>query len=145
MTCDEVPVMSMNDGAVRIFLNTHGKNDDEVPRRLVEFLHYVEDPERYGRNIEDSCVQKLAEQIDMLKSSQEVGVKYMRLWEELADARLEGHAEGVLEGHESGVKEERLASIRNLMETMALSSEKAMEALKVPKEERERYLKLLEK
>ena len=114
MTCDEVPGMSMNDGAARIFLNTHGKNDDEVPRRLVEFLHYVEDPERYGKNIEDSRVRKLADQIDMLKSSQEVGVKYMRLWEELADARLEGH--------ESGVAEERLASIRNLMETMALSA-----------------------
>jgi len=137
MTCDEVPGMSMNDGAARIFLNTHGKNDDEVPRRLVEFLHYVEDPERYGKNIEDSRVRKLADQIDMLKSSQEVGVKYMRLWEELADARLEGH--------ESGVAEERLASIRNLMETMALSAEKAMEALKVPKEEREKYLELLEK
>ena len=137
MSCDEVPGMSMNDGAARIFLNTHGKNDDEVPRRLVEFLHYVEDPERYGKNIEDSRVRKLADQIDMLKSSQEVGVKYMRLWEELADARLEGH--------ESGVAEERLASIRNLMETMALSAEKAMEALKVPKEEREKYLELLDK
>ena len=27
MTCDEVPGLSMGDGAVRIFLNTHGKND----------------------------------------------------------------------------------------------------------------------
>lgn len=30
--------------------------------------------------------RKLASQIEMLKGSQEVGVKYMRLWEELAEA-----------------------------------------------------------
>lgn len=83
MSCDEVPGLSLNDGAVRIFLNTHGRNDDEVSPGLVEFLHYAENPEQYGKNIRDSRVQKLAEQMDMLKSSQEVGVKYMRLWEEL--------------------------------------------------------------
>ena len=30
MTCDEVPGMALNDGAVRIFLNTDVENDDEV-------------------------------------------------------------------------------------------------------------------
>ena len=42
MTCDEVPGMAMDDGAIRIFLNTHGENDEEVTSELVEFLHYVE-------------------------------------------------------------------------------------------------------
>ena len=135
MTCDEVPGMAMNDGVVRIFLNTHGKNDDEVSQGLVEFLHYVENPERYGKNIEDSRVRKLADQIDMLKSSQEVGVKYMRLWEELAEARLEGR--------EIGTTEAIITSIKNLMETMDLPVSKAMDALKIPEEERENYLKLL--
>ena len=135
MTCDEVPGMAMNDGVVRIFLNTHGKNDDEVSQGLVEFLHYVENPERYGKNIEDSRVRRLADQIDMLKSSQEVGVKYMRLWEELAEARLEGR--------EIGTTEAIITSIKNLMETMDLPVSKAMDALKIPEEERENYLKLL--
>ena len=135
MTCDEVPGMAMNDGVVRIFLNTHGKNDDEVSQGLVEFLHYVENPERYGKNIEDSRVRRLEDQIDMLKSSQEVGVKYMRLWEELAEARLEGR--------EIGTTEAIITSIKNLMETMDLPVSKAMDALKIPEEERENYLKLL--
>ena len=143
MSCDEVPGLSLNDGAVRIFLNTHGRNDDEVSPGLVEFLHYAENPEKYGKDIRDSRVQKLVEQMDMLKSSQEVGVKYMRLWEELADARLEGQAEGFSQGHESGVEEERIASIRNLMESTGWPAEKAMEVLKVPAEEREKYLKMI--
>ena len=72
-----------------------------------------------------------------------MGVKYMRLWEELADARLEGQAEGFSQGHESGVEEERIASIRNLMESTGWPAEKAMEVLKVPAEEREKYLKMV--
>ena len=135
MTCDEVPGLSMDDGAVRIFLNTRGRNDDEVPRGLVEFLHYAEAPERYGKVIEDARVQELASQIEMLKGSQEVGVKYMRLWEELAEARLEGR--------EIGTTEAIITSIKNLMETMDLPVSKAMDALKIPEEERENYLKLL--
>lgn len=110
---------------------------DEVPRRLVEFLHYVEDPERYEKNIEDSRVRKLADQIDMLKSSQEVGVKYMRLWEELAEARIEGRTEG----HEAGI----LESIENLMKRTGWPVEKVLEMLDIPEDEREKYLKLLEK
>ena len=141
MSCDEVPGLSLNDGAVRIFLNTHGRNDDEVSPGLIEFLHYAENPEQYGKDIRDPRVQKLVEQMDMLKSSQEVGVKYMRLWEELEDAR----AEGLSQGHETGVEEERLASIRNLMRKTGWPVERTMEMLDIPEELWEKYLKLLEK
>lgn len=141
MLCDEVPGLPMDDGAVRIFLNTRGSNNDEVSQGLVEFLHYAEAPEKYEKSIGDLRVRKLASQIEMLKSNQEVGVKYMRLWEELEEARIEGHEEGLSQGHEAGVFE----SIKNLMETMNLSSERAMEALKVPESEYEKYLKMLGK
>lgn len=135
MVCDEVPELSMDDGAVRIFLNTHGENDDEVSPGLVEFLHYVENPEQREKEIQDERVRKLAGQIDMLKNSQEVGVKYMRLWEELEEARREGHDAGLTEGQET----ERLASIRKLMEIMEWTAEQAMDALEIPMEERKKY------
>ena len=166
MICDEVSGLALDDGAVRIFLNTHGKNDDEVPPGLVEFLHYVENPEQQ-EEIQDECVRKLAGQIEMLKNSQEVGVKYMRLWEELEEARREGHDSGLEEGHASGVVEghalglaegrasgltegralglmegkeaERLKSIKKLMETMGWTAEQAMDALQISAEEREKY------
>ena len=133
MTCEEVPGLPLNDGAVRIFLNTHGKNDDEVSPELVEFLHYVEKPEQYRKSLQNPRVKKLAEQMDMLKSNQKVGVKYMRLREELADARLDG------------MEEAQIASIRNLMKKTGWSAEKAMDMLDIPKENWNRYLKLMEK
>ena len=67
----------------------------------------------------------------MLKNSQEVGVKYMRLWEELEEARREGHDSGLAEGQRK--------SIKKLMETMGWTEEQAMDALQIPAEEREKY------
>ncbi len=69
----------------------------------------------------------------MLKSNQEVGVKYMRLWEELDDARIEGR------------EEERLSSIRNLMDSTGWTAERAMEALKISETERQKYVNMLSK
>ena len=57
----------------------------------------------------------------------------MRLWEELADARLDG------------MEEAQIASIRNLMKKTGWSAEKAMDMLDIPKENWNRYLKLMEK
>ena len=121
--------------------------ENEVPPGLVEFLHYAENPEQQEKEIQDERVRKLAGQIEMLKNSQEVGVKYMRLWEELEEARREGHddglAEGLTEGHALGLTEgheaERQESIRKLMETMNWTAEQAMDALQIPMEKREKY------
>ena len=57
----------------------------------------------------------------------------MQLWEEKEyireDARAEGREESQIEG------------VRNLMKNLQLTAEQAMEALEIPAEEREMYLK----
>ena len=55
--------------------------------------------------------------------------------------REKGRAEGRAEGMANGI----LASIKNLMETMGLTIEQAMAALKVPEGERQKYMDLLER
>jgi hypothetical protein len=37
-------------------------------------------------------------------------------------------------------QEDMITSIRNLMETLKMTADQAMEALKIPEEEREKYL-----
>ena len=66
-----------------------------------------------------------------------MGVKYMRLWEELAEARIEGREAGMTDGI--------LESIRNLMKQTGWPLEKALTMLDIPEDEHEKYLKLLEK
>ena len=67
-------------------------------------------------------------------------MKYMRLWEELDDAKKEGE----IIGRTMGREESQIESIRNLMDSLSLSMEQAMDALKIPKDKREEYKKQLE-
>ena len=59
----------------------------------------------------------------------------------IAKGIAKGRAEGLTEGVTSGI----LASIKSIMDTMELSLEQAMTALKIPETERQKYMNLLEK
>ena len=57
----------------------------------------------------------------------------------------ESEAKGLEEGLERGREDERLSSIRNIMESLNLPIEKAMDALRIPKEEQGKYILMMEK
>ena len=61
----------------------------------------------------------------------------------LKEGRAEGRTEGRAEGHLAGRAEGVLSSIQNLMETLGLSIEAAMSALKIPEDERDKYARAL--
>lgn len=96
MTCDETG-QPLEDGATRIFLNTHGKNSEDISPELKELLYYMEHTTE-----EISCstsrLQEIKNHVNIVKSSEEIGVKYMQEWEEKIlekrKARAEGRAEG---------------------------------------------------
>ena len=96
MTCAETDQL-LEDGATRIFLNTHGKNSEDISPELKELLYYMEHTTE-----EISCstsrLQEIKNHVNVVKSSEEIGVKYMQEWEEKIlekrKARAEGRAEG---------------------------------------------------
>lgn len=94
--CQEVPQCKLQDGTVRIFLNTKGKNDDEVPKELAEFLHYVEHTtDELAQKSESEKIRHIHERVCEVKRSEEIGVKYMQAWEEKYYEREEGREEGI--------------------------------------------------
>ena len=52
-------------------------------------------------------------------------------------------ADSKAEGREEGREETTLNSVRNLMETLKLTAEQAMDALKIPDDDRKKYIFLL--
>ena len=56
----------------------------------------------------------------------------------------QGRQIGIQQGIQQGTQQALLNSLRNLMETMHIAADKAMEVLKIPNEDREKYIKLLE-
>ena len=84
--CEEDKEIQMQDGATRIFLNTHGKNKEEVRPKLIEFLNYVEKTnELQEETFHSEKVTKIQKAVQQIKSNEQIGVKYMQKWEERQD------------------------------------------------------------
>ena len=100
ITCAETG-QPLEDGATRIFLNTHGKNSEDISPELKELLYYMEHTTE-----EISCstsrLQEIKNHVNIVKSSEEIGVKYMQEWEEKILEKRKARAEGLAEGRAEG-------------------------------------------
>ena len=88
-----------------------------------------------GKTAEGKFTQDIAAEVERVKQHNETRVEYMTLMMELKQQRREGYAEGEASGKDS----ERLNSIRNLMESLHLTAQQAMDALKIPANEQPKY------
>lgn len=96
--CIEDRELSIQDGAKSIFLNTRGKNKDEVPTEMVAFLDFVKaDLEDSTKDFHDDFVRQLQNSVQKVKSSRRMEENFMILREMLRDERAEGKAEGKAE------------------------------------------------
>lgn len=132
------------DGTVRIFLNTRGENEEEVSAELVELLHYVEQTtDKNAEMAESERIRRIHKRVRKVKSSEEVGVKYMQAWEERyydkQEAREEGRAEGLAEGRIEGIKAV-IETCRELGVSKETVMEKVLQKFEVTREEAEQLL-----
>lgn len=100
--CKEVDFLGLNDGSRSVFLNTHGNNEEEVPKELVKFLKFMKaDLEDSIQDFGDDFVKLLQQSVQKVKASRELEERLMGWYdlvqEELVEARAEGMAEGKAE------------------------------------------------
>ena len=142
--CREEPDCVLEDQAVRIFLNTKGKNDSEVSEELVSFLHYIENTtDAVAENSGSERIKRIHNRVRKVKVSEEVGVKYMQAWEEKYYEREEGREEGRIEGREEGAKAKLQEQIRKKLEK-GKSVEKIADELEESTETVEKIIKEME-
>ena len=107
-TCDEVPGLALKDKATRIFLNTHGTNSQDVNPELIELLKYMEHTnEAVSKNCASEKIHDIQRRIQAIKSSEEIGVKYMQAWEERILEQNKAREEGLARGRSEGQLQER--------------------------------------
>lgn len=132
--CQEVPELCLEDGSMRIFLSTEGKNDDEVSEELVDFLHYIKNStDEVAEKSHSVRIHRLHQRVCKVKASEKVGVRYMQAWEERYYDREEGRNEGRIEGRKQA-KQELIANMRK----EGLSDELILRVTKLTKEELEK-------
>lgn len=128
--------VAYDDGSHAYILNasfTEGNSSTDV----LDFLRYIDAGYR-GRplDVKSDYVAQIEQAVEAVKTDEEMEGTYMTLAMKLQDVKWEGRQEGE--------RNKLLADIKALMETLNLTADKAMEALKVPEKERSMYLKLLE-
>ena len=103
MKCEEISELELEDGATRIFLNSHGKHPEFVNPELIELLEYMEkSTDTVAKKCESKRIHQMHERITKLKSSKEMEIKYMQKWEEKEIERQEAYAEGERVGEKRG-------------------------------------------
>ena len=100
--CVEDYTLKLGDGTRKIFLNTRGKNTDEVSTEIKEFLKYIENTNINENELKHEKLKRLDKRVKTIKKSKEVEARYMTMLvyeKEIAmEAREEGREEGMLEG-----------------------------------------------
>lgn len=93
--CQEDTRAKLCDGNKTIFLSTKGKNKEQIPQSLVKFLKFVEaDLAESEEDFDDELVRQFQTSIRKIKTSREMGERYMLFEELLKEERQEGLAQG---------------------------------------------------
>lgn len=93
--CQEDTRAKLCDGNKTIFLSTKGKNKEQMPQSLVKFLKFVEaDLVESEEDFDDELVRQFQTSIRKIKTSREMGERYMLFEELLKEERQEGLAQG---------------------------------------------------
>ena len=132
--CEEDATIDYDDGIFKVILSARGDKGD-VTDEMSKFLLYLTD-----QRTESDFTKRLNERVLAARSYEKWRREYMTLQERDERMREEGRKEGKKEGRKEGMEIAILNSIKNLMETLDISAEKAMDLVKIPAEEREKYL-----
>ena len=92
----------------------------------------------------DESKEKIMKELKEAKAEAKKDGRAEGLVEGRAEGRVEGEKLGIEKGEKLGIAKSLLNSIKSLMETMNVTAEKAMKALKIPQEEQEFYLAQLQ-
>ena len=132
--CRECPELKLGDGAVKIFINTRGKNREEFSEEFLDFMEYItESTDKHADETKSERIKLIHEKVKRIKASEKAGVRYMQRWEEIAYARQDGMAEGLEQGiraflsvcHDFGASRESI--VDKLKEQFNLEDGKAEE------------------
>ena len=136
------PLLELDDESTKILLCAGGDADDVSPE-MKEFLDWMVH-KRKGRS---RFVKRLDEAVQKARNHEEWRLEYMTLLmrdnKMREEGRLAGRKEGRREGRRQGRAESIIDSIRNIRDSLGLSVEEAMDALKIPENERKNYINKL--
>ena len=137
--CSEDTTLTLNDGTVKIILNTKGTLDDVSPA-MKRLLDYVD-----GKGVSDTFTRNLEEAVQSARQNEKWRLDYMTLQQEYRERFQEGKAEGIKEGKIEGLREGKIeGKIETLYEELHMTVVEIAEKLAISEEEVQRIVDALE-
>ena len=124
-----------NDGAHIFYVNGECQSESPLGRLMHDF--FCSDPN-------DMYSDVLAERVRFFKEDEKGVAAMCKIMEEIYnDGIAIGEVRGEVRGEIRGAETERIKSIKNLISSLGISAEAAMDALKIAKTDQPKYLALL--
>lgn len=110
-TCEETDhKLKLNDGSLRIFLNTSAEKLTTLDAKLQAFYHYIQEG-----TVESDLAQNISDKITTLKNDSVTRRYYVMTSLKIADLQRDAYTEGREEGISIGVYEKALETARKLI------------------------------
>lgn len=136
--CSEDIALTLNDGTVKIILNTKGTLDDVSPE-MKRLLDYVD-----GKGVSDTFTRDLEEAVQSARQNEKWRLDYMTLQQEYRERFQEGKVEGIKEGKIEGLREGKIVGkIETLYEELHMTVVEIAEKLAISEEEVQRIVDAL--
>ena len=137
--CSEDIALTLNDGTVKIILNTKGTLDDVSPE-MKRLLDYVD-----GKGVSDTFTRDLEEAVQSARQNEKWRLDYMTLQQEYRERFQEGKVEGIKEGKIEGLREGKIeGKIETLYEELHMTVAEIAEKLVISEEEVQKIVDALE-
>ncbi len=120
--------LKLEDGSLRIFLNTATEELDNLDQKLQAFYHYIQKGE-----VESELTQNISRKITTLKNDSIVRRFYMTWSITMADMRHEGFEEGLEQGREQGAYQNKLETAKAMLHN-GISISLVVDCTKLPLE-----------
>ena len=119
--CSEDTTLTLNDGTVKIILNTKGTLDDVSPE-MKRLLDYVD-----GKGVSDTFTRDLEEAVQSARQNEKWRLDYMTLQQEYRERFREGKIEGKIEGKVEILYEELHMTVAEIAEKLVISEEEVQD------------------
>ena len=141
--CRECPDLKLQDGAVRIFINTKGTNREDFSAEFLSLMDYItESTDAVAKKSRSEKLQLIHDRVTKIKQSEKMGVKYMQAWEEKVLIREEAQREGRKKGRKEGRVEGIIKACKSLGTSWDTARAMLIEKLAVEDGDARKYLDL---
>jgi len=116
-TCKECPDLTISDGAKRMFINTKGTNKDDFSQEFLDFMDYInKTTDETAAGSDSERIHIIHKNVQKIRRSEKIGVKFMQLWEEFAYVKQDGFQQGIQQGIQLTEEKSLIQRVKDLIE-----------------------------